>query len=446
MNSRDIIAAVATAPGRAGIGVVRISGANLQELGQHLTGHTLRARLATRSSFRDRYGNAIDDGLALYFPGPQSYTGEDVLALQGHGGPGVLHMVLQRCVELGAGLAGPGEFTHRAFLNGKLDLAQAEGVIDLIEASTTAAARCAMRSLSGEFSSRIQALNANVVELRARVEAALDFPEEEIDFIEQTDATQSLDVVRERLDAVLVAAKRGSLLRDGMHVVIAGQPNVGKSSLLNALAGEERAIVTDVPGTTRDPIRQAIDVCGVPLHIIDTAGLRDSVDPVERIGVERAWSAIGQADALITVIDACAGVSEADHSIFARLPQAIPRLRVMNKIDLAGTRPRIEQAGGETVVWLSAKTESGLDLLRQSLLNVVGWSEKAESVFLARERHLEALRSAGRYLAAAAEQCGQWELFAEELRGAHVALSGITGEFTPDDLLGEIFSRFCVGK
>ena len=446
MTSRDTIAAIATAPGRAGIGVVRVSGPRLQALAQQLTGHTLRARLATRTPFRDSGGNALDEGLALYFPAPHSYTGEDVLELQGHGGPVVLRMVLQRCMELGARLAGPGEFTHRAFLNGKLDLAQAEGVIDLIEASTTAAARCAMRSLSGEFSSRIQTLTASIIELRALVEAALDFPEEDLDFMERTDAQQRLDAVRERLEAVLDAAKLGSLLREGMHVVIAGQPNVGKSSLLNALAGEELAIVTDVPGTTRDPIRQAIDLSGVPLHVIDTAGLRESVDPIERIGIERAWSAIGQADAVITVIDACSGVSETDRSIFGRLPPAIPCLRVMNKIDLAGTQARIEQAEGETVVWLSAKTGAGLDLLRDALLQVVGWSEKTESVFLARERHLEALCSAGQHLKAATEQGGQWELLAEELRLAHAALSGITGDFTADDLLGEIFSRFCVGK
>ncbi len=446
MNRRDTIAAIATASGRAGIGVVRISGPGLQSLSQALTGRVLRARHATRAAFRDSAGNTLDEGLALYFPAPYSYTGEDVLELQGHGGPVVLRLVLQRCLELGARLAEPGEFTRRAFLNGKLDLAQAEGVIDLIDSATAQAARCAMRSLSGEFSSKIQELNSNIIEVRAGIEAALDFPEEDIDAIERTSATQRLERVRAHLGAVLNAAQLGSLLREGVHVVIAGQPNVGKSSLLNGLAGEELAIVTDIPGTTRDPIRQTISLSGIPLHVVDTAGLRESADPVERIGVERAWGAIDRADAVIIVIDVRLGVTDADRAILERLPRGVPRLRVMNKIDLANTPSRVENADGETVVWLSAKTGAGLELLRETLLHIVGWSEKSESVFLARERHLEALRDAGQHLATAAEQGRQWELLAEELRLAHAALTRITGEYTSDDLLGEIFARFCIGK
>lgn len=446
MSNRDTIAAIATAAGRAGVGVVRISGTGVPQVAQQITGRELVPRRATRSSFRDAGGEAIDEGLALYFPAPHSYTGEHVLELQGHGGPVVLRMLLQRCLELGARLAEPGEFTRRAFLGGKLDLAQAEGVIDLIESSTAQAARCAMRSLTGEFSTRIQELDRGVVELRALVEAALDFPEEEIDFLERAGAMERLERVRMSLSSVLDAARQGSLLREGMHVVIAGQPNVGKSSLLNRLAGEELAIVTDIPGTTRDPIRQAINLAGIPLHVVDTAGLRDSADPVERIGVERAWGAIGSADVVLAVVDASRGVTEADRVIFGRLPKGVPQVRVMNKIDLGAVPPRVESTAEATTVWLSAKSGAGLDSLRETLLRIVGWSERSESVFLARERHLEALGAADRHLERAAGQGGQWELLAEELRLAHHALCAITGEYTSDDLLGEIFSRFCIGK
>lgn len=446
MTSRDTIAAIATAPGRAGIGIVRVSGSRLLPLAEQLTRRTVPARQPILGGFYDRAGNAIDQGIALYFPAPKSYTGEDVLELQGHGGPVVLKMVLRRCLELGARVAEPGEFTQRAFRNGKLDLAQAEAVIDLIDATTSAAARGAMRSLSGEFSSQIQTLNTSIIELRARVEAALDFPDEEIDFIERAGAEARLNIVRERIRSVLDAARLGSLLREGMHVVLAGQPNVGKSSLLNRLVGEELAIVTDLPGTTRDPIRQAIDLEGIPLHIVDTAGLRDSVDPVERIGVERAWRAIERADAVVMLVDAREGMSEVDREILAKLPSRLPRVRVMNKIDLAGQEAKCERLDDETVVWLSAKTGTGMDLLRQALLDLAGWRGESETVFLARERHLEALSSAKAHIEAAAGQRRHWELFAEELRLAQEQLSRITGEFTADDLLGEIFSRFCIGK
>ena len=444
MNSQDTIAAIATAAGRAGIGIVRVSGTGLDRLARALTGRSLAARRATVATFRGADGEAIDEGLALYFPAPTSYTGQDVLELHGHGGPVVLRSLLQRCVELGARLAAPGEFTQRAFLNGKLDLVQAEGVIDLIDATTARAARSAMHSLRGDFSSAVQRLSGEIVDLRAFVEATLDFPEEELD-LDETRAGERLGRVRRALDAVLDAAHRGSLLREGMHVVLAGQPNVGKSSLLNRLARDEVAIVTDVPGTTRDAIRQVIDIEGVPAHVVDTAGLRDSADPVERIGVERAWGAIAQADVVLHLVDARVGVLAPDQQIVERLPAGVPRITVFNKIDLAGQQPRIKR--GEVdgpAVWLSAKTGGGMELLRELLLKQVGWQGDTEGVFLARERHLRALSAAKAHLDSAARHSA--ELLAEELRLAHEALSSMTGEFTPDDLLGEIFQRFCIGK
>jgi tRNA modification GTPase len=446
MASRDTIAAVATAAGRSGIGVVRVSGPAVGEVMLGIAGRALDPRKATLAVFRDAQGIAIDQGVALYFPSPGSYTGEDILELQGHGGPVVMRLVLQRCVELGARIAEPGEFTRRAYLNGKLDLAQAEGVVDLIDASTAQGARAALRSLQGEFSAEIQKLTANITELRARIEAALDFPEEEIDALEHATAEQSLARVRDALAQVLQAASSGSLLREGLHIAIAGAPNVGKSSLLNRLAGAELAIVTDMPGTTRDPVRETIAVGGVPLHIIDTAGLRDATDPVERIGIDRAWAAIGKADAVVLVEDASSAAGELWSSIAKRVPAGIPRLHVINKIDLVQREPGIERGREETIVWLSAKTGAGVELLQRAILELAGWERPPETAYLARERHLAALRSADAYLAAAAEHATRLELFAEELRAAQDQLSLIVGEFTADDLLGEIFSRFCIGK
>ena len=412
---------------------------------QALTHRKVAPRHATRVVFRDAHDEALDEGIALYFPAPASYTGEDVLELQGHGGAVVLRRLLQRCIELGARVAEPGEFTRRAFLNGKLDLVQAEGVIDLIDATTAQAARSAMRSLQGQFSMAIDALDAQLIELRALVEATLDFPEEDIDFMDRSEARARLQRVRAALDAVLEAARQGSLLRDGMHIVLAGQPNVGKSSLLNRLAGQDVAIVTDVPGTTRDAIRQIIDVAGVPAHIVDTAGLRESNDPVERIGVERAWAAIEHADVVVHVIDGAHARGEADEAILGRLPPDLPRITVINKIDLLGREPALQQQGREATVWLSAKTGAGLELLRRALLNCVGWHGDNEGVFLARERHLSALATAKQALASADNQRAP-ELLAEDLRLAHDALCSITGAFSADDLLGEIFRRFCIGK
>jgi tRNA modification GTPase len=446
MTDDDIIAAIATAPGRSGIGVIRISGPQLGTLIVGLTGRSLPPRRAVLAGFLDAQRAVIDQGIALYFPGPQSYTGQDVLELQGHGGPVVLQVLLKRCLELGARAAAPGEFSRRAYLNDKLDLAQAESVADLIDAATVEAARGALRSLQGVFSERINELARGLVELRTLVEATLDFPDEEIDFIKQADGEGRLAALCAKLKEILAASEQGSLLREGMHVVLAGQPNVGKSSLLNRLAGEELAIVTEIPGTTRDAIRQSISLEGIPAHIIDTAGLRTPSDPVEKIGIARTWAAIERSDVVLLLMDAAQGESATDLEIAGRLPPALPRLRVMNKIDLVGGMPRIEHGDGMSTVWLSAKTGEGVELLRRALLEVVGWRGGGEGLFMARARHVEAVKQARTHVERAAHLGSRLELYAEELRLAHEALGRITGEFSSDDLLGEIFSRFCIGK
>ena len=442
---RDTIAAIATPAGRGGIGIVRVSGANAPVIAEAVLGHLPETRRATLATVRDTHGNQIDQGIALYFSGPQSYTGEPVLELQGHGGPVVLGSVLAACIDAGARIAEPGEFTRRAFLNGKLDLAQAEAVADLIEAATMQAARSALRSLSGEFSAAIDSLVAQVTELRALTEAILDFPEEEIDSVHMEDVSRRLALVRQALAQVFARSRQGSLLRSGINVVLAGRPNVGKSSLLNRLAGEERAIVTAVPGTTRDAVRETIAIDGVPLNIVDTAGLRVAADEVERIGIERTWRELGRADLALVVTDSADGLTADDLEIIARLPKDIVQLHVMNKIDLAGMQPAIHD-GNPPKVLVSAKSGAGIDLLRAELLRAAGWDKSGESLFVARERHLRALSEASEHLTAAAGQEERWELFAEELRLAQQALCAITGEFTADDLLGEIFSRFCIGK
>jgi len=446
MTDKNTIAAIATAAGRSGIGVVRISGPRLEPLIKSLVGKSLAPRQAVLADFRDARGEVIDQGLALFFPAPHSYTGEDVLELHGHGGPVVLRELLKRCLELGARAARPGEFTERAYLNDKLDLAQAESVADLIDAATAEAAKSALRSLQGAFSQRIEALTRSVIELRMLVEATLDFPEEEIDFLKQADAEGKLASVRAQLQEVLAASQQGSLLRDGIHVVLAGQPNVGKSSLLNRLAGEELAIVTEIPGTTRDAIRQTINLDGIPVHVIDTAGLRESSDPVEKIGIARTWAAIEEADLVLLLLDVTQGENAADHSILAQLPKALPRISVMNKIDLVGRAPAVERVPESTRVWLSAKTGAGVGELRQAILQIVGWRAHGEGIFMARERHVQALAQAASHLENAGRQGGKLELFAEELRLAQEAMGAITGEYTSEDLLGEIFSRFCIGK
>ncbi|EEG06763.1 tRNA uridine-5-carboxymethylaminomethyl(34) synthesis GTPase MnmE [Pseudogulbenkiania ferrooxidans] len=441
------ICAIATAPGRGGVGVIRVSGRGLLPFAQAISGgKTPQPRYATYSDFVAADGTAIDNGLMLYFPGPNSFTGEDVLELQGHGGPVVLNMLLSRCLELGARLAEPGEFTKRAFLNDKLDLAQAESVADLIDASSETAAKSALKSLKGAFSHEIHQLVDELITLRMLVEATLDFPDEEIDFLEAADARGKLGGVRARLSQVQATARQGAILREGMHVVLVGQPNVGKSSLLNALAGDDVAIVTDIAGTTRDTLREEIVIDGVPVHVIDTAGLRDTDDVVEKIGIERTWQAVQRADLVLVLVDSREGVGAEVSAILAKLPERLPRVFVFNKVDLSGEAPGLAEEDGHPVVRLSARTLAGVELLRAKLLEMIGYRGASEGVFLARERHLDAIRRAAEHLALAETVWQQVELFAEELRLAQHALSEVTGEFTPDDLLGVIFSRFCIGK
>ncbi|KAF0812252.1 tRNA modification GTPase MnmE [Andreprevotia sp. IGB-42] len=437
------IAAVATAPGRGGVGVIRVSGRGLDALLAGLIGRALTPRHAHFARFKAADGQVIDEGIALYFPGPNSFTGEDVLELQGHGGPVVLKMLLARCTELGARHAEPGEFSKRAFLNGKLDLAQAEAIADLIDAQSEAAARSALKSLDGAFSREVHALVEQLINLRMLVEATLDFPEEDIDFLEAADARGKLHGLQRQLQQVFGTATQGKLLREGAHIVLIGQPNVGKSSLMNALAGEDIAIVTDIAGTTRDTVRELIQLDGVPVHIIDTAGLRETDDVVEKIGIERTWAAVEKADLALLLLDSREGVTVHDSDILARLPAALPVLRVFNKIDLTG------EVAGEVAadeVHVSAKGGIGIAELRHKLLERVGWQGSEDGVFIARERHLDAIRRAQANLLSADAAYVQIELFAEELRLAQNALSEITGAFTPDDLLGVIFSRFCIGK
>jgi tRNA modification GTPase len=445
-SDSETIAAIATAQGRAGIGIVRVSGKHLADLASRLLGAAPVPRTATRATFKAADGEPLDDGIALFFPGPASYTGEDVLELQGHGGPVVLQRVLRRCLELGARLAEPGEFSRRAFLNDKLDLAQAEGVADLIDAATEAAARCALRSLRGAFSQRIRGLVRELVDLRALVEATLDFPEEDVDPLDREDARSRLSRLREQVAQALALGRQGSVLRSGLQVVLAGRPNVGKSSLLNRLAGEDLAIVTEIPGTTRDAVRQTIQIEGVPVNIVDTAGLRETGDAVEAIGIARAWEAIGQADAMLLVVDAREGVTPADSAIAGRLPAKLTPVTVFNKIDLSGDAPRAEEDARGWRVHVSARTGAGLDGLRGALLKLAGWRAEGGDIFMARERHIVALERAAGALDRASQAASRTEIFAEELRLAQSELGSITGEVSADELLGEIFSRFCIGK
>ena len=447
MRPADTIAAIATSPGRAGIGVVRVSGPAAGTIAAAVLDRKLQTRVATLCDFLDAQRVMMDRGIAIFYSAPHSYTGEDVLELQGHGGIAILQLILRRCLELGARAAQPGEFTQRAFLNDKLDLAQAESVADLIDAGSEAAARAATRSLAGEFSTRISQLTDALVELRSLIEATLDFPEEEIDFLERTGAMEKLARLRQGLAALRAQAEQGKILRDGANVVLIGQPNVGKSSLLNRLAQEEVAIVTEVPGTTRDPLRHELAFEGVPVHVVDTAGLRDATDAVEKIGIQRAWREIRQADLALLILDAGTGLTTADQRILDELPKKLKKLLVFNKIDLLPRDPSAVQQGDAVQVWLSAKTGNGLELLRQALLRSIGWESTGEGRFIARERHLQALREAEVALErASAVEAGSLELMAEELRLAQQAFATITGTFSADDLLGEIFSRFCIGK
>jgi tRNA modification GTPase len=439
----ETIAAIATPAGRGGIGIVRVSGAGAARIAREILGRLPKAREAAFARFRDEQGAPIDEGIALFFAAPNSYTGEDVLELQGHGGPMVMRELLRRCLALGARMAQPGEFTRRAFLKGRIDLAQAESVADLIDAASTEAARSAARSLAGEFSARVHALADALMALRVHVEACIDFPEEEIDPADRAAQDAALSRIRASLDELLERARHGAVLRDGLTVVLAGRPNVGKSSLLNRLAGDEVAIVTPLAGTTRDYVRATIALEGVPIHLVDTAGLRETADTVERIGVERTWKALGSAGAAVFIEDA-QGVTAEDAALRARLPSGLPVARVVNKIDLTGQGAH--RRGGENAeIHLSAKTGEGVDLLRAWLLEAAGWRPHGEDVFIARDRHLRALLAARGALGAADSAQG-FEIKAEELREAHLALGSITGEVSADALLGAIFSTFCIGK
>ena len=448
-DSRDTIAAVATPAGRGGVGIVRVSGPAARHIAGQICGHLPAPRHAEYLTFRDDDGASLDQGIALFFPAPHSFTGEDVLELHGHGGPVVLDMLLSRTCALGARPARPGEFSERAFLNDKLDLVQAEAIADLIASASHQAARSALRSLEGEFSVRIQALVEALIHLRMYVESAIDFPEEEIDFLSDGQIVTALDSVSDDLRQVLATAQQGRLLRDGMTVVIAGQPNAGKSSLLNALAQREAAIVTDVPGTTRDVLREHIHLDGLPLHIIDTAGLRESNDPVESQGIQRAWAEIAKADRVLLVVDDQVGVSAEAMHILEQLPDTLAVTVAHNKIDLSGRAAATWRDEVGEHVAISAKHGTGLDELRRHLKASMGFCAGGEATFMARRRHLESLQSAARLLEHGKAQLNErraGELLAEDLRLAQQSLSEITGEFTSDDLLGRIFSQFCIGK
>ena len=445
-KSADTIAAIATASGAGGIGVVRVSGPSVTSIAKGVLGSCPAPRYAAYLDFKQEDGELIDRGIAIYYPNPHSYTGEDVLELQAHGGTALMQLLLARCIALGARQAEPGEFTRRAYLNDKIDLAQAEAVADVINAATSEAARSAVRSLSGEFSMCINALLLKLINLRMFVEACLDFPEEEIDFISQGSVAEKLAAIAAELDLVFAKAKQGSLLREGINVVLVGQPNVGKSSLMNQLAGEDIAIVTSIAGTTRDTIKNAIQINGVPLHVIDTAGLRDTDDEVEKFGIARTWRAAESANIALLLVDAAHGITETEKSILARLPHQIHKIWVHNKIDVGHESPMAKQVDGAMHVYLSAKTGAGMDLLKSHLLALAGYQNNSEGIFMARARHLDALLKVKMHLALAAVQISAAELLAEELSLAQNALASITGEFTPDDLLGEIFSKFCIGK
>lgn len=446
----DIVVAVATPVGRGGVGVVRVSGPSLSAFATALVGHIPKPRNAGFVRFCEDDGSLIDAGLVVYFPAPRSFTGEDVLELQGHGSPVVMQMLVRRCRELGARVAQPGEFSRRAFLNGKMDLAQAEAVADLIDASTQVAARAAVRSLSGEFSRLVDGLRDELIDLRMLVEATLDFPEEELEFLAAERMSERLSRVRTELIRVLGRARQGALLSSGLKVVLVGQPNVGKSSLLNALAGDERAIVTDIPGTTRDAVRVTLQIEGVPLHVVDTAGLRNTEDLVESMGIARTWQEIESSDVVVRLLDARdanVALDEIDAAIMARVGSAVRRLTVYNKIDLC--EDAVIDAGGSAdnmMIAVSAKTGAGMAVLRERLLAIAGWDVHEGGTFSARERHLDALRGALQHIDVAGTHFGRLELLAEELRLAQSCVCEITGEFSSDDLLGVIFSSFCIGK
>jgi tRNA modification GTPase len=454
LYTEDTIAAQATAPGRGGVGIIRISGPKAKALSEQLTKKNLKPRYAHYGPFYDLEGTQIDEGIALFFPGPNSFTGEDVLELQGHGGPVILDMLLSTIVSAGVRMANPGEFSERAFLNDKMDLTQAEAIADLIDSASEQAAKCALRSLQGEFSKRVNGLVESLIQLRIYVEAAIDFPEEEIDFLADGKVEGDLRTIQQSLWDVQAEANQGALMREGMTVVIAGRPNAGKSSLLNALSGKDSAIVTSIAGTTRDVLREHIHIDGMPLHIIDTAGLRESPDEVEQIGIQRAWQEIENADRILLMVDSTETESDDPEQIWPelvhQLPTHIPITIIRNKIDQVSEQAALNQnAQQQTVIRLSAKEQQGIELLREHLKQSMGFQSTTEGGFIARRRHLDALERAAAAIEKGLDQLvlmGAGELLAEDLKDAQNHLSEITGEFTPDDLLGRIFSSFCIGK
>lgn len=453
LAANDTITAQATPPGRGGVGIIRVSGPLVKTIADALVKVHLKPRYAHYGPFWSTAGEQLDQGLALFFPGPHSFTGEDVLELQAHGGPVIIDLLLREVIQLGARLAKPGEFSERAFLNDKLDLAQAEAIADLIDSSSEQAARCALRSLQGAFSTKIHDLVEQLIQLRIYVEAAIDFPEEEIDFLSDGKVEQDLNNILAQTLSVQAEARQGSLLREGMYVVIAGRPNAGKSSLLNALAGREAAIVTAIEGTTRDVLKEHIHIDGMPLHIIDTAGLRDAPDEVEQIGIARAWEEIKRADRVLLMVDSQTTTSNDPHEIWPdfidQLPQSSKITVIRNKADLSNESIQLTEQNSHTVISLSAKSQSGIDLLRQHLKDCMGFSSTTEGGFMARRRHLDALDRAQALLETGLAQLqshAAGELLAEDLRQAQQSLNEITGEFSPDDLLGRIFSSFCIGK
>lgn len=450
MKNEDTIAAIATPPGNGGIGIVRISGKNLKSVAQEITGVIPKQRTAQLSTFYAEDGVVIDQGLTLYFPAPHSYTGEDVLELHGHGGSAVMNLLLSRCLTTGARLAQPGEFTLRAFLNNKLDLVQAEGVADIISATTKQAAQCAIRSLQGKFSETIRSLVKSITELRVLIEATLDFPEEETEFLNAEQVEKQLAAILSELERVFTSSKQGNLLQEGVNLVLVGEPNVGKSSLINQLAEDDIAIVTDIPGTTRDTIQRTIQISGIPFHITDTAGLRETDDIIEKSGIARTYAALEKADIMLVISDINSGKAKLDDKILNNIPTTIPRINVLNKIDLLSAIPDESQDKQSPTIHISAKTGEGISHLHKILLDVIGWhSDNNEGLFMARQRHLSALANAKKNLQSAKSLTingFQLELIADELHTAQKNLSTITGEFTSDDLLGEIFSSFCIGK
>ncbi len=447
----DTIAAIATPAGRGGVGIVRISGAKVDAISQAILGKRPRPRFAEYLPFLDHERKILDQGIALYFPNPHSFTGEDVLELQAHGGPVVLDLLLKRVLSLGARMARPGEFSERAYLNDKMDLTQAEAIADLIDASTEQAARCAMHTFEGVFSDWVKTTVERLIRLRMYVEAAIDFPEEEIDFLADSKVTDELDDLRADLDRVIEQAQQGRLLREGMRIVLAGQPNTGKSSLLNQLAGRDSAIVTEIPGTTRDVLREEISLQGMPVHVIDTAGLRESEDAIEQEGIRRSWQEMEQADRVLLLLDDRAGFGAEEEKILSRLPTKLEAIVVHNKIDLSAAKPKQETHDNRVHLWLSAKNNLGIELLREHLKACVGFNAQAgnEGQFMARRRHLQALGLARQCVENGAMQLREYaagELLAEELHQAQEALGEITGTVSSDDLLGRIFSGFCIGK